>query len=42
MYTAILYLVFERQDRRLGHRISSKKSITAKSLNDAKTRALGW
>ena len=37
-YTAMLYLVFERQDRRLGHRIISKKSITAKTFNDAKAR----
>ena len=38
MYTAMLYLVFERQDRRLGHRIIAKHPITAQSLNDAKAQ----
>ena len=38
MYTAMLYLVFERRDGRLGHRIIGKPPITAKSLNQAKAQ----
>ena len=34
----MLYLVFERQDRHLGHRIIAKHPISARSLNDAKAR----
>ena len=36
MYTAMLYLVFERRAGHLGHRIIGKPPITAKSLNQAK------
>ena len=38
MYTAMLYLVFERQDRHLGHRIIGKTPIKAKTLNQAKAQ----
>ena len=35
-YIAFLYLVFKRQDRRLGPRIIGKRNIEAKTLNQAK------
>ena len=38
----MLYIAFERRDGNLGHRIIAKHLITAKTLNDAKARALGW
>ena len=37
-YTAMLYLVFERQDGNLGHHIISKTPIQARDLNDAKAQ----
>ena len=37
-YIAFLYLVFKRQDRRLGPRIIGKRNIEAKTLNQAKAQ----
>ena len=44
-YTAMLYLVFERQDGKLGHRFLRKTPIEADTLNAAKaqtTRLADW
>ena len=38
MYTAMLYLVFERQDGKLGHRLLRKTPIEADTLNAAKAQ----
>lgn len=40
-HTAMLYLVFERQDSNLGHQIIRKTPIETKTLNQAKAQVRG-